>query len=45
MDLKDIDLFKKIYANPDTGTIEWSNDADFAPEFLYEIGQQVRKSV
>ncbi|MHC1729705.1 MAG: DUF2442 domain-containing protein [Syntrophobacteraceae bacterium] len=42
--LKDSDLFKKVYVNPDTGTIEWSNGADFAPEFLYEIGREIRRS-
>ncbi len=26
--------------NPDTLTVEWSNGADFAPEFLYELAQQ-----
>jgi hypothetical protein len=42
--LKNIDLFRKVYVNPDTGTIEWPNGADLAPEFLYEIGQEARKS-
>jgi len=34
--LKDQDYFAKLRVNPDTGTIEWPNHADFAPEFLYE---------
>jgi len=34
--LKDQAFFSKVYVNPDTGTIEWPNRADFAPEFLYE---------
>ncbi len=39
--LKDVNFFKKVQVNSDTNTIEWPNGADFAPEFLYEIGQEV----
>lgn len=34
--LKDVAYFRRFVVNPDTGTIEWPNHADFAPEFLYE---------
>jgi len=34
--LKDRVFFSRFRVNPDTGTIEWPNKADFAPEFLYE---------
>jgi Protein of unknown function (DUF2442) len=34
--LKDPTYFSRFFVNPDTGTIEWPNRADFAPEFLYE---------
>jgi len=43
--LKDVKLFSQVCVNPDTNTIEWPNGADFAPEFLYEIGQEVEKVV
>lgn len=36
--LRDVEYFKsfKIYLN----TITWDNEADFAPEFLLELGKQ-----
>ncbi|MFN8494934.1 MAG: DUF2442 domain-containing protein [Caldilineaceae bacterium] len=36
--LKALNLFRQVYVNLETGTIEWPNGADFAPEFLYELG-------
>jgi Protein of unknown function (DUF2442) len=41
--LKDINYFKTVSLNPDLDTIVWSNNADFSPDFLYEIGQVVEK--
>jgi len=37
--LKNPDFFRKVTVNPDIDTIVWPNSADFAPEFLYEIGK------
>ncbi len=32
--LRDVKYFAAFRVNRDTGTIEWPNGADFAPEFL-----------
>jgi hypothetical protein len=41
--LKDLALFNQVKVNCETNTIEWPNGADFAPEFLYEIGKEVKR--
>lgn len=42
--LKNMEFFKQGAVNPETNTIEWPNGADFAPEFLHEIGVDVRQA-
>lgn len=39
--LNELSFFRQVAINPDTRTIEWPNGADFAPEFLYELGNEV----
>lgn len=34
--LRDVQFFRQFIVNHETGTVEWPNRADFAPEFLYE---------
>jgi hypothetical protein len=41
--LKDPGFFERVEINQETNTIEWPNGADFAPEFLYEIGKEVKE--
>jgi len=36
--LKDPKFCKTFYVNRDIDTVAWPNDADFSPDFLYEIG-------
>ena len=38
--LKDKDFFKDFFISHNT--VEWKNGADFAPEFLFEIGQNIK---
>ena len=37
--LRDLDLFRQVSLT--SRTIEWPNGADFAPEFLVEVGQLI----
>ena len=39
--LKDLSFFRLFVINPDIDTVVWPNDADFSPDFLYEIGETV----
>jgi hypothetical protein len=36
--LKDPQYFRRFTVNPDIDTVTWPNNADFPPDFLYEIG-------
>lgn len=36
--------FDRVYVSVETGTIEWPNGADFAPEYLFEIGTVLESS-
>ena len=41
--LRHPEIFRQGAVNPETGTVEWPNGADFAPEFLYELGREVER--
>jgi hypothetical protein len=43
--LRDLDVFRQVRVNPESRTVEWPNGADFAPEFLYEVGKTVERVV
>ncbi|MBI4025828.1 MAG: DUF2442 domain-containing protein [Verrucomicrobia bacterium] len=39
--LTDLSYFKQFTVNRDIETVVWPNDADFSPDFLYEIGETI----
>jgi hypothetical protein len=39
--LRDPAVFAQVRVNSETGTIEWPNGADLAPEFLNKLGTEV----
>jgi len=39
--LKDLQFFRRFSVNPDIDTVTWPNNADFSPDFLYEIGLDI----
>lgn len=41
--LRSPSFFERVAVNPETGTVEWPNGADFAPEFLYRIGSESQR--
>ncbi|HEX8671799.1 MAG TPA: DUF2442 domain-containing protein [Longimicrobium sp.] len=41
--LREPRFFGQVRVNPETGTIEWPNGADFAPEFLFDAGTTVHE--
>jgi len=43
--LKDISYFKSFDVNRDIDTVVWPNEADFCPDFLYEIGEVIGEQV
>jgi hypothetical protein len=38
--LRDADYFGRLRADPEAGTIVWPNEADIAPETLYELARR-----
>lgn len=39
--LREVEYFKQLRVNRDIDTVVWPNKADFSPDFLYEIGEEV----
>ncbi|MEI8124638.1 MAG: DUF2442 domain-containing protein [Parachlamydiaceae bacterium] len=41
--LKNIEYFKTFKISDGIATLEWDNGADISPEYLYEIGEDIKK--
>ncbi len=41
--LKKLDFFKLFRVSKDIDTVVWPNNADFSPDFLYDIGRKVNE--
>lgn len=39
--LKNVDFFKKVHLDDCTYTICWPNGAEFCPDVLHEIGEEI----
>jgi len=39
--LRDPAYFRRFTVNSEIDTVVWPNNADFSPDFLYEIGQEI----
>ena len=37
--LRDLEFFKEVRVDSDLDTLVWANGADFAPDFLFAIGE------
>lgn len=37
--LRDLEFFKEVRVDPELDTLVWANGADFAPDFLFAIGE------
>ncbi len=42
--LRDPDFFRRLHASSEAGTIVWPNDADIAPETLYELARKYSRA-
>jgi len=42
--LRDLAYFRQVVVNKDIDTVVWPNNADFSPDFLYDISESLSKT-